>query len=283
MNKIAIITDSDSSLPDDLCVRYAIRQVPINLHIGGDTYETGVDIDDCSLFEKLKTIKDYPTTSAPSPAAYAKVFKAAILEGAQSIICICVSRKVSSSYDSAILASQMFQHDIVVIDSQNLSMSMGFMVLSAAEIRMNGASKEDVLEHIENVKKRVHTFAVLPSLKYIALSGRLNKFSATMADAFDIKPILTIQDGALEGISRQRTVNKAVEKMLELVNLSCTGKTIERGAIIHSNSPEKALQLRERISAIYSGVDPFILAEFTPGLSVHTGPGTIGITIMTKS
>ena len=282
MRNIAIITDTDSSLPIDLTLEYGICQVPINLHIDGESFETGVDIDDHLLFEKLEKCNKYPTTSAPAPAAFAKAFKAAILEGAHSIICICVSNKVSSSYDSAVLASLMFQNQIDVVDSQNLSMGQGFMVLTAAEIVLNGASREEVLEHLTNVRKRIHTFAILPSLKYIALSGRLNKISANIADTLDIKPILTVQDGKLEVVSRQRTVNKAINKMLELVCLACDGKTIERGAIIHANSPEKALNLQEKVYSIAPGMKPYILAEFTPGLSIHTGPGTIGITILTN-
>jgi len=282
MKNIAIITDTDSSLPVDLTVQYGICQVPINVIIDGKTYETGVDIDDHLLFEKLEKFNKYPTTSAPSPTAFAKASKAAIHEGAQSIICICVSSKVSSSYDSAVLASQMFQHDIVLIDSQNLSMGQGFMVLTAAVNVLNGASREEVLKHLANVGKRIHTFAVLPSLKYIALSGRLNKFSANIADTLDIKPILTVQEGKLEVVSRQRTSKKAIDKMLELVYLACDGKTIERGAIIHANNPEGAHNLQERVYSIAANVNPFILAEFTPGLSIHTGPRTIGITILTN-
>ena len=281
MKNIAIITDTDSSLPIDLTARYEIRQVPINLHIDGETYETGVDIDDHLLFEKLEKFNKYPTTSAPSPEAFAKAFRASISEGAQSIICICVSCKVSASFDSAVLASQMFKHDIVVVDSQNLSMGQGFMVLTAAESVLNGATKEEVLQHLANVGKRIHTFALLPSLKYIALSGRLNKFSANLADTLDIKPILTVQDGKLEIVSRQRTSKKAIDKMLELVNLSCDGKTIKRAAIIHANNPEGAHNLQEKVNSIAPDVNQYIIAEFTPGLSIHTGPGTIGLSILT--
>lgn len=281
MKNIAIITDTDSSLPVDLTVQNGIRQVPINLIIDGETYETGVDIDDHLLFEKLEKFKKYPTTSAPSPAAFTKAFKAAILEGAQSIICICVSGKVSSSYDSAVLASQMFQQDIVVVDSLNLSMGQGFMVLTAAEAVLNGATREEVLEHLANVGKRIHTFAVLPSLKYIALSGRLNKYSANIANILDIKPILTVQDGKLEVISRQRTVSKAIEKMFELLINACDGKAIERGAIIHADCPEKVQNLQDKINISFPDQKPFLLSEFTPRLSIHTGPVTIGLTILT--
>lgn len=282
MKKIAIISDTDCSLPIDLVVKYGIRQVPINLIIDGETYETGVDINDHLLFEKIGKFKEYPTTSAPSPLAFDKAYKAAILEGYQTIICICVSSKVSGTYDSAVLASRMFQHDIAVIDSQNLSMGQGFMVLAAAECVFNGGSKEEVLEHITNVENRVHTFAILPCLKYIALSGRLKKYSAGIADLLDIKPILTVQDGKLEVVSQQRTTNKAIIKTIELVHNICDGKSIEQVAIIHSDNLEKAQYLFEKASSLPLPKEPYILSEFTPGLSVHTGPGAIGITVLTN-
>ena len=282
MKNITIITDTDSSLPVDLTVQYGIRQVPINLIIDGETYQTGVDLDDHLLFEILKQVKKYPTTSAPSPDDFAKVFRAAILEGTQSIICVCVSGKVSSSYNSAVLASKMFQHDIVVIDSQNLSMGQGFMALTAAEAVLNGASRGEVLENVTNIRKRIHTFAILPSLKYIALSGRLNKHSANIADILDIKPILTVQDGKLEVISRQRTLSKAIDKMFNLIINACDGKAIERGAIIHADCPEKAQNIQKKLNISFPEQKPFLLTEFTPGLSLHTGPETIGITILTR-
>jgi len=282
MKNITIITDTDSSLPVDLTVQYGIRQVPINLIIDGETYQTGVDLDDHLLFEILKQVKKYPTTSAPSPDDFAKVFRAAILEGTQSIICVCVSGKVSSSYNSAVLASKMFQHDIVVIDSQNLSIGQGFMALTAAEAVLNGASRGEVLENVTNIRKRIHTFAILPSLKYIALSGRLNKHSANIADILDIKPILTVQDGKLEVISRQRTLSKAIDKMFNLIINACDGKAIERGAIIHADCPEKAQNIQKKLNISFPEQKPFLLTEFTPGLSLHTGPETIGITILTR-
>jgi DegV family protein with EDD domain len=146
---------------------------------------------------------------------------------------------------------------------------------------LNGANRKEVLEHLTNMGKRIHTYAVLPSLKYIALSGRLNKYSANIADILEIKPILTVQDGRLEVVSRQRTSKKAIDKMIELIQLSCNGKTIKRVSIIHANNPEGAKNLQEKVNSIAPDANPYIIAEFTPGLSIHTGPGTIGLSILT--
>ncbi len=169
-----------------------------------------------------------------------------------------------------------------MVDSLNLSMGQGFMVLTAAEMAQNGATRTQILEHLAHVGERIHTFAVLPTLKYIGLSGRLSKFSAGLADTLDIKPILTVTDGKLEVTSKQRTLARAIEKMLDMIESATNGRAVMQRAVFHVNSPEKALELHERVSAQSAAEKPFIITEFTPGLSLHSGPGTIGISTLIK-
>ena len=282
MTKFAIVTDTDSSLPIDLAAKYGIRQVPIGINLDGKTYETGINLDDQLIFQYLESAKQYPTTAAPSPAAFTREFETAIQAGAETIVCICVSSKVSTTYNSAVMAAETFDHDIVVIDSEYLSIGQGFMALSAAESFLSGATRDEVIQRLGGMRDRIHTYAVLPSLKFIALSGRLNKYSANIADILDIKPILTVQNGKLEVINKQRTMKKAMEKMLELLKEATGGKLIERAAVVHANCPEDGKALMEKLEFFQPELEPFILAEFTPGLSIHTGPGTVGVAILTR-
>src|SRR5512135_113652 len=101
MNTIAIITDTDSSLPPEIGAQHGIRLVPITINFDEETYTCGVDIDDRLLFEKIDRINKLPTTSAPSPSAFAAEFEAAFKEGADAVVCICVSSQVSSTYNAA--------------------------------------------------------------------------------------------------------------------------------------------------------------------------------------
>jgi DegV family protein with EDD domain len=118
MPKIAIITDTDSSLPAQLAADLGIHQVPIGIHFDDESYTTGVDIDDQLLFEKVEKLNRLPTTSAPSPADFVSAFEKAFSGGAEAIVCICVSSKVSSTYSSAVTACQQYAgRDIRVIDS----------------------------------------------------------------------------------------------------------------------------------------------------------------------
>lgn len=281
MNKIGIITDSDSSLPPEIAERYDIRQVPITIHFGQETYTTGIDITDAALFEKVNRRKRLPTTAAPSPHAFSNAFDQAFRDGAESLICLCVSSKVSATYNSALAAREMFpERDIIIIDTLSLSMGQGFMALAAAESIQAGASKEQVVSQVYSVGKRVHLFAVLSTLKYLAMSGRVGKFVAGMADTLNVKPVLTIQDGKLELMERVRTRKKAVERMFELVHTSLDGKGIERAAVIHVNNPEGARELAQRLRLEMGDQREIITAEFTPGLSVHSGSGVAGLVVM---
>ncbi len=283
MNTIAVITDTDSSLPPEVAARHGIRLVPITINFEDETYTTGVDIDDRLLFEKVDRLNKLPTTSAPSPNAFAAEYEAAFKEGAQAVICICVSSLVSSTYSAALTARQMFpERDITVIDSLNLCMGQGFLALLAAEAAQKGASRDQILSLLEDAGSRMHLYAVLPTLKYLAMSGRVGKFVAGMAATLNIKPILTIQDGKLVLLERVRTRKKAIERMLELAIACVDGSSVERAAIIHVNDLEGAHELEGMLRARMTLPPSVLTAPFTPGLSAHAGTGVVGVVILTK-
>src|SRR5512133_3806079 len=108
MTKIAVITDTDSSLPAQIADQHGIRQVPITIHFDDESFTTGLDIDDASLFEKIDRRNRLPTTSAPAPHAFAQAFEEAFTAGADAVVCICVSSKISATYNAAQTACDSF-------------------------------------------------------------------------------------------------------------------------------------------------------------------------------
>jgi DegV family protein with EDD domain len=282
MKKIAIVTDTDSSLPSDLAARYGIRQAPILVHVDGQTFTCGQDIDDRGLFAYVDRVKKLPTTSAPSPAAFAALFAEAFLEGAEGLVCLCVSAKVSSTYSSAVTACEQFpQRDIRVIDSNSLSLGQGFMALAAAEAASQGADIAEVLARAVDAGRRMHIYAVLSTLRYLAMSGRVGKVAAGMADTLNIKPILTVDDGKLVLLERVRTRRKAFDRVLELLRRDIGGTPVERMAVLHVNDRERARTFQEELRQTTGFAGEILLAEFTPGLSVHAGSGVVGVVVQT--
>jgi len=280
MKKIALVTDSDSSLPAVLVEKHHILQVPITIHFGQQSFTTGVDINDQKVFEMVDRLNQIPTTAAPSPGAFAEVYKKAFEDGADSVVCICVSSKISATYNAAVTAREMLpEKDIIVIDSLNLSMGQGLIVLAVADALEHGTKPGDLKALVDGLNPRLHTFAILPSLKYLAMSGRVGKLAAGMADTLQVKPILTTRDGKLELLEKVRTSRKAMSRLLELVKTSAGDQKIERMSIIHVNNPAGAIDLEAELRRILTCPADIIHAEFTAGLSVHAGAGVVGVVI----
>ena len=156
------------------------------------------------------------------------------------------------------------------------------MALEAAEAVRKGAVKAEIIETVYQMGGRLNLYAALATLKYLALSGRVGKLVAGIADTLNVKPILTVQEGKLDLLERIRTHRKALERMLELTCASVGAKTIARAAVIHVNNLEGAKELEDRLRAVLPCPEEIITAEFTPGLSVHAGSGVVGVVVLTN-
>jgi DegV family protein with EDD domain len=283
MPKTAIITDTDASLPVELAAKYNIQQVPITIQFGEESFRAVYDLNDAATFARIDREGKLPTTSAPSPGQFVTAFKSAFDAGAENILCLTVSSEVSATYAAAINAAADFaDKDITVLDTRTLSMGQGLQVLYAAEALSKGKSKEEALAIAQSVGERTLFFAALSTLKYLAMSGRVSQLTAGIAGIIDLKPILTIRNGKLDMLERVRTKGKATGRVIDLCAEQVTGRTIERVAIIHVAAPEAAKQFEEKLHASLAYSTEALFCEVTPGLSVHSGAGMVGVAIVVQ-
>ena len=277
MPKIAIITDTDASLPLELAKQYGIAQVPIVVQFGDESLRAVYDLDDAATFARIDREGKLPTTSAPSPGDFSLAYQSAFDSGADSVLCLTVSGEISATYAAAVDARNLHpDHDITVVDTRSLSLGQGFMVLAAAKAIAGGSSVDEAVAAAMDVGQRARLFAVLPTLKYLAMSGRVGYLAAGMADLLNVRPILTIRDGKLDLLERIRTHKRSLERVIELCTEAVGSHKIEQMAMIHVSAEQDAWQLESQLRAHLACPENTLYGELTPGLSVHSGSGLIG-------
>lgn len=277
MSRIAIVTDTDCSLPLELTGAHGITQVPIVVQFGEQSYRDVYDLDVAAAFARVDREGRLPTTAAPSPGDFKTAFQAAFDGGAERVLCFTVSSEVSATYAAALSARDLLPgREINVIDTRSLSVGQGLMVLAAAEALEQGASAEQAVAAAVDAGARAHLFAALPTLKYLAMSGRVGHLAAGMAALLEVKPVLTIRDGKLDLLERVRTLKKSWARVVALCAEAAAGRPIERFAILHANAAAEAGQLEDLLREALPLPEEVLFTEINAGLAVHSGTGMIG-------
>jgi DegV family protein with EDD domain len=280
---IAIISDTDTSLPQSSLEEYGIKQVSITIHFGEEILKACSEITDQELVDRVEREGVLPTTAAPSPGDFTEAYQEAFDAGADEIVCLTVSGDVSATYQSALAAKDMLpDKKITVVDTKSISMGQGFMVLKAAEMAKKGKGTAEILAAVEDVRDRSHLFAALETLKFMAMSGRIGHLTAEMANVFSIKPILTIKDGKLDLLEMVRTRKKSWNRVIELSVERLGEKEIESIFILHVAAEEDAKAFEKQLREAMPCPDHIPVTELTPGLSVHTGAGLVGVAFTIK-
>jgi DegV family protein with EDD domain len=282
MSKIAIVTDSGTYLPENLIRKYNIHIVPFQLIWGDKIYRDVVDITPEEFYTQLKTAKELPTTSQPSPADFQEVYQQLLQDGCE-ILGMHVSAKLSGTLESAIQAQAEFPGaPIELVDSQTTSMEMGFHLLAVAKAVASGASLQECKVLAEMVRSFSGIYFVVETLEYLRRGGRIGGAAAFLGNALDLKPILTIRDGEVMPVGRVRTNKKAIDRMLDIAEERVQSKQPLHLSVIHVNAPEKADELLKltRRKFRHQEIAESFITGVSPVIGTHVGPGTVGLAFL---
>lgn len=275
-SKVRIIVDSTAYLPSDLVEQYSIKVIPQILIWGEETYRDDVDIKPSAFYEMLQQRADFPKTSQATVQDFKDAYTT-MSENAAGILAIVISSDLSGTYNSATQAKAALPDlNIEIVDSRMTAMGLGFIVLAAARAVEAGKSLEEVAQVARDTIDKVGVIFAVNTLEFLHRGGRIGGARRFLGTALNIKPILHVADGKVEALDQVRTRKKSIRFVLDAVAEHVAGHSNVRIASIHAAAPDDAQLLLEAAIARFNPVET-IMAEVSPVVGAHTGPGTLGL------
>ncbi len=279
------MTDSTAYLPEELVARDRILVVPLHVVLGGQERHEGVDVSPTEVAEALRAYVPV-STSRPAPRAFLEAYEAAAAAGADAIVSVHLSSRLSSTIGGAELAAADSPVPVTVVDSQALGMVMGYAVDSAAELAARGASAAEVADHVRRRCAGAHIVFYVDTLEHLRRGGRIGKASALVGSALAIKPILTLTDGVIVPLEKVRTASRSIARLEEIAatqmaQARAAGVGVDV-AVHHLDSAERAESLAERLRARLGGDGELRVVELGAVVGAHVGPGTIAVAVVPR-
>ena len=272
---VRIVTDSTSDIPPEMARKFGISIVPCYINIGEESYLDEVDITRSEFYQGLPDFSHHPKTSAPGAGLFLEAYQRLADEGVNEIISMHIHSGLSNLSNAARVASENLKHiRVTVIEIGQVALGLGFLAISAARAALEGRSVQDIIRIIRGQDDRTYVFAALDTLDYLRESGRAPGLVVGIANFLRIKPVIRLHRGILNMVSQVRTGKKGLER---LVRLAKDLEPLEQIAVLHTNAVEKARGLAEMLKESFHGIQEPDIAEVTPVLGVHTGPGAVGL------
>lgn len=279
--KVAIVTDSSVSLPDEMIEELDIHVIPLWLHWGDDLLRDGVDLTAAEFYERLEREGNPPTTSQPSAGEFIEFFQA-LQDDYDGVVAVLVSEKLSGTIGSAKAAvSQMGDFPVRIVDSTNVSIGLAFPVLAAARAAAEGKSIDEVTAVAEKVTANTYFLFVVDTLEFLHKGGRITGAKALLGTALSIKPLLHFKDGIIQPLVQVRTKKKGIATMLDKIEERLGGKKMVEVGVVDSNSPEDGAKVTEMVKERF-GMADVISGVIGPVVGTHAGPGAVGVAFYTE-
>lgn len=278
---IRIITDSTSDISRKQADEMNITLIPLKVIFGDKEYREGVDISIEEFYEKLMRAEVLPTTSQPAPDDFLNHF----LEGkaaGDSIIVILVSAKLSGTYQSAMIAKEMADYDdIHIIDSNTTITALRILVEEAVKLRDGGADTGNIVKCIEQLKERVALFALIDTLEYLHKGGRLSRSSAILGTLLKFKPIITLDDGVIKVIGKERGIHRGIGRILDAMDDTGEIDTDYPVYLGYTAQDDKCMILKDKLITTY-GLGNINMYPVGCVVGTHAGPGGCVVTYIRK-
>lgn len=274
---VRVVTDSVADLPPQLAGELGITVVPLNVRFGTEVYRDGVDMTSEEFYDRLVNSQVLPTTSVPSPGAFAEAYDRAA-EEADEVLAVILSARLSGTYDAALQGVELMKKQcrVEVVDSGWATMAEGFIVMKAAEAANSGASLDEAMDVVRKTIPRVDFLAAFDTLEFLKRGGRIGRAQVLLGSLLNINPLITLRDGVVEPAGRMRSRVKAIERLYEF---AAGYSHIEEMAVGNANCPDEADDLARRLGSKFPG-ERIYRSKMTPAIGTYTGPGLLLVAVL---
>jgi DegV family protein with EDD domain len=278
MATIALVTDTSSDLLPEQAGAAGIRLVPLTVSFGNDTYEAVTELTNEQFYPKLTAPgAALPKTAAPNPGQFEAAYRDALDGGADGVVCITISEKLSATHSSAVKGTSAFDEGTVeVLDSGTTTHALGMIVTQCAELAAGRATQAEVVALARDLILRSELLFAVETLEYLQKGGRIGRASALLGTMLSIKPILRVEDGAVATADKKRTAAKARARLLALA----TERPVERATVLHTTGVDIEVFRAEFIAAAKIDPDRVATGLTGPVAGTHVGPGMYGVSLI---
>jgi DegV family protein with EDD domain len=277
--RVAVIADSTCYLPTGWAKEFGIGIVPVQVIVGGQSYD---ETEDDQAQRVAEALADWHpvTTSRPSPMRFLQAYEWALESGASEIVVATLSSAMSATYESALLAAKEIDAPVRVVDSRTIAMGLGFAALSGVKAARAGASSGEVAEVIERRALASSVFFYVDTLEYLRRGGRIGAARAAVGHALQVKPLLRVVDGHVVSQEQVRTSGKALARLEDLAVEAAGGHECDV-AVQHLASPDRARDLASRLRGRLATSE---IVECPVGgvVGAHVGPGMVAVVVAPK-
>ncbi len=274
MGGIRVVADSACDLTPAVAEERGVRVVPLRIRFGSEEFVDRVELSGKEFWDRVVTGPDVPETAAPSPGDFQSAFTEAADQGADGVVCVCLSSAMSATYQAASTAAAGVEDRIAVqvFDSRSVTMGEGLLVLAATEMVEAGAGLDEIVAALADQRDRTRVYGVLGTLDFLRRGGRIGGAAHLMGSLLSIKPVIEVREGVVEVESKQRTRARALQYL--------AGKAIEAGPLdrlgIASGVADDTEDLLRLLEPARSDHD-IVVSELGPVVGSHAGPGTVGV------
>jgi DegV family protein with EDD domain len=274
--RVHVVTDSTAGLSADEVERFGITVVPLQVIIGGVSYDEGAATSE-TVAEALKAWTPV-STSRPAPHAFSEVYTACAAAGADEIVSIHLSGDMSGTFESAMIGAKESPVPVRHLDARSIGMGLGFPVLAAASAAQAGADADAVEEAAKARIARMSSFFYVDTLEYLRRGGRIGAAQALLGTALSVKPLLTIADGRIVPLEKVRTSARAIARLADIA-VDKAGDSAVDLAVHHLGNLSKAEALATGLAERVPGAGDVMVRDVGAVIGAHVGPGLLAVVV----